>query len=117
MNDSPFMDAAPIDLPEPVASAEPEESEEAPKEGPKSAIESARKKIVNAPDISLFEEPSTKTGAHQLPPASWPPEDEGYKPGRARVKNHLDRSELPEHIPLPRPTVYGAKPEGAGADD
>ncbi|NUQ87527.1 MAG: hypothetical protein HOQ43_03570 [Glycomyces artemisiae] len=72
---------------------------------------------MNAPDISLFEEPSTKTGAHKLPPASWPPADEdGYRRGLARVKNHLDRSELPEHIPLPRPTVYGAKPEDGDAE-
>jgi hypothetical protein len=114
VNDSPFSDAAPIDYPEPTPEPEPEPEppalEEAPEEGPKSEVEAARKKIVNAPDISLFEEPSTKTGAHQLPTAKPVMETDGFKPGRARVKNLLDRSELPDHIPLPRPTVYGAKP-------
>jgi hypothetical protein len=109
VNDSPFSDAAPIEYPEPeaVAAATPED---APEEGPKPAVEAARKKIVNAPDLSLFEEPSTKTGAHQLPTAKPVVETEGFRPGRAKVPNLLDRSELPEHIPLPRSTVYGAKP-------
>jgi hypothetical protein len=113
--ESPFADAAPI---EPEPTPEPEPAEEAPEEGPKSEVESTRKKIVNAPDISLFEEPPTKrTGSHPLPPTLAPVDPEGFRPGRARVRNLLDRSELPEHIPLPRPTVYGAKAEGDAAED
>ncbi|SDE39635.1 hypothetical protein [Glycomyces harbinensis] len=117
VNDSPFSDAAPIEEFDAIEPAKPTiddgDTEDHPEEGPKSEIEASRKKIVNAPDISLFEEPSTKrTGSHQLPPSAWPPVDgDGFAPGRAHVKNHLERSELPEHIPLPRPTVYGAKPE------
>src|SRR5690606_38119665 len=93
----------------------------APVEGPspKSGSGPATpKKIVDAPDISLFEEPSAKANrATKPPPASWPPADDSgaYRAGRAKVKNLLvDRGELPEHIPLPRPTVYGGPASGDG---
>ncbi|GAB3993416.1 hypothetical protein GCM10029992_04990 [Glycomyces albus] len=104
--DNPMADAAPPDL----------ELEAAPGPEPAPAANSDPKPIVDAPDISLFDEPPAKakqTGAHKTPP-TWPPteDDDAYKPGRARVKNFVEKADLPEHMPLPRPTVYGGpKPD------
>ena len=99
--DNPMADAAPPD--QEFDSAQASEPEPEPRPEPKP--------IVDAPDISLFDEPPAKTnqtGAHKSPPSSWPPSGDGFKPGRARVKNLIvEKADLPEHMPLPRPTVYG----------